>query len=118
MTLSYTDTAKLRNAGFTDYEIFKAPDAFNTHETSNLGSAEWQRALRSRKEWTDDKLAKGWSRNEIENVIMSYYADDDNRTPWDFLREAYDRSFAPKAEYYPSVRARTARRKTAALYKK
>jgi len=93
MTISANDAQKLRDAGFSEWEInelsnARTPDG-KDQPPINIDSPAWQAVLKSRKEWTDDKIRRGWRRKEIENEIMNYYNKDTRRTPFDFLKAEY-----------------------------
>jgi hypothetical protein len=93
MTISSNDSDKLRQAGFTDWEILeianaKTPDG-KDQPPINIDGDAWKAVLKSRKEWKDDKIKRGWLDKEIENEIMNYYLKDTRRTPFDFLKAEY-----------------------------
>lgn len=93
MTLSSDDSQRLRSAGFSDWEInelanARTPDG-KDQPPINIDGDAWKAVLKSRKEWTDDKIRRGWLDKEIENEIMNYYLKDTRRTPFDFLKAEY-----------------------------
>lgn len=93
MTISLDDAERLLAAGFTQWEVegfATAKDAKGQDQPLvNLDSPVWKAVIESRRDWRDDKIAKGWTPEEIENVIMEYYARDAERSPWDFLKAEY-----------------------------
>lgn len=93
MTISSNDADRLRRAGFTEHELdllanAKTPDG-KDQPAIDVGSPAWQSTLKSRREWYDDKIAKGWKDQEIINEVFNYYAADKRRTPFDFLKIEY-----------------------------
>lgn len=93
MTISSNDAENLRRAGFTEYELdllanAKTPDGKDQPAIKIDGPA-WQSSLRSRRQWYDDRIANGWTEQQIINAVFSYYAADKKRTPFDFLKIEY-----------------------------
>ena len=93
MTLSANDAQRLKNAGFTDYEIDLLSNAKDPEGKDqppiNIDGDAWKATIKSRSDWWDDKIAKGWNRQEIINELMNYYQRDERRTPFDFLKAEY-----------------------------
>ena len=108
MTLSFEDAERLRLAGFIEFEL----EEFSTATTPSgqpqpaidLDGEVWQRVLESRRDWTTDKIVRGWTRDEIENVIMEYYLTKEGRSPWDFLKIEYRPP--EKLDYKAAIRRR------------
>jgi hypothetical protein len=98
LSISLGDAERLHRAGFLDAEIEEfssAQDSLGRNQPPiNLSSPVWQSVLRSRRDWTDERLRRGWTPEEIENEIKRYYRMRDTRSPWDFI----------KAEYRPRAR--------------
>lgn len=98
MTISLEDGERLRLAGFLEYEIEQFAAAVDPEgkpqPAINLDTPVWQRVLKSRRDWIDDKVKRGWSDEDITESMMDYYRKSEKRTPWDFL----------KAEYRPPTR--------------
>ena len=108
MTLSFDDAAKLKTSGFTDYEIEVFATAVDTEGKPQppieLGKPVWQRVMKSRRDWVDDKINKGWTVEEIEGELMGYYKRKAERSPWDFLKIEYVSK--AKVDYRAAVRRR------------
>lgn len=109
MPISQYDADNLANAGFTPYEIQQISQATTSSGTSqtpvNTDSPIWQAVIRSRRDWVEDKIARGWNWMEIRNEIENYYRRDAKRSPFDFLRAEYK---PPKRmDYIEMIRRRT-----------
>jgi len=117
LTISYEDGQTLLAAGFLQYEVdqyAKAVDpAGNPQPAVDLSQPVWQRAMRSRRDWVEDKINRGWSEAEIQDELMNYYRRGEKRSPWDFLKIEYR---SPKRlDYLEAVRRRAQARVTAVL---
>ncbi len=93
MSLTSYDSERLSRAGFLDYEIQQlasatAPDG-SPQPSIDLSSPAWQSTLESRISWVQDKVGRGWTKEEIENTLMNYYSGASDRSPWDFLKAEY-----------------------------
>jgi len=116
LTISFEDGERLRLAGFIPTEI----EAFATAVTPeglpqpaiDLEGDVWQRVMKSRRDWVNDKIERGWEDEEITNAIMDYYRRNEERSPWDFLRVEYRPP--EKIDYKEAIRRR-ARETTAEL---
>ncbi|HEC64168.1 MAG TPA: hypothetical protein ENI23_02610 [bacterium] len=108
MTLSFEDAERLQNAGFIPYEIEEFSSAITSdgqlQPPIDLNSPVWTAVIKSRNDWLIDKITRGWSQDEIENSIMSYYAAKRERSPWDFLRAEYHPP--TKIDYKSAIRRR------------
>ena len=117
MALSFDDAARLKEAGFLDYEIEKIAAAETVDGKGqppvDLSSPVWQRTLESRRAWVDDKVNKGWSQEEIERNIMDYYARGARRNPWDFIKAEYKP--IKKRDFWIEIRERNKRKIKATL---
>ena len=117
MTLSLEDGALLQAAGFTEWEIAKLAEAETiegkTQPPVELGTSLWQRVLTSRRDWIDDKISRGWSRDEITENIADYYARSPKRNPFDFLKAEYKPRL--KRDFYAEIRGRNQRKVKATL---
>ena len=93
MSISDYDALVFKRNGFLDQEIKAIAEAKTTagnpQPPIDIGSPVWKDVLWSRYEWWQDKLSRGWSQEEIENELMNYYARDEKRNPFDFLKKAY-----------------------------
>lgn len=78
---------RLKDAGFLDseIEIFVA-----STKPIDLTIPFWQRAMKSRREWIDRMIARGWTKAGIGRKISEFYTQDKRRTPWDFLSHTYN----------------------------
>lgn len=108
MSISFEDYQRLRNVGFTEYEIEQLSNATdpsgNPQPPIDLNSAPWEATLESRKWWLVDKIEKGWSEEEINETINNFYMRDRRRSPWDFLKIEYR---PPKrVDYWSAMRNR------------
>jgi len=119
MPLSIKDNLRLRDAGFTQYEV----DEFNnavavdgTPQVINLDSATWQNMMYSRKQYIMDMIDEGLDKIEIENIIDDYYRMDRDRSPFDFVKREYK---PPKGlTDYQKARTNRAERMTNKLYRR
>ena len=108
MTLSFDDAARLRTSGFLDWEIEQFASATDAkgklQPPIDLNAPVWQAAMKSRGDWVDDKIARGWTKEEIDGEIMGYYWRKAERSPFDFLKLEY----APptKVDYREALRRR------------
>jgi len=109
MTISMEDYERLERAGFLEFEILglaNATDAAgNPQPPIDLGSPAWQVLLKSRKDWIDDKIERGWEKDEYTREIRAYYERDKKRTPFDWLKEEY-KPKKKKADYLEARRRR------------
>jgi hypothetical protein len=108
MTISSEDFDILRKAGFVEYELeqianAKTPDG-KDQPPIDINSPAWRAVIKSRREWTDDKIARGWQLDAIINEVMNYYHKDERRTPFDFLKAEYRPR--KRVDYYAVVRER------------
>ena len=119
MTISLEDAHRLTAAGFVDSEVEAYATATdpkgNPQPPIDLNSPAWQAALKSRREWIEDKVDRGWSPEEINAEILGYYARGAKRNPWDFLKIEY--KDPQKVDYRAAVRRRAKARVTAVLGK-
>jgi len=108
MTITIEDSDKLERAGYLEFEILEYANATNPdgspQKPINLDSPVWQAMMKSRYEWTQDKLERQWERDEIKREIMAYYERDKKRSPFDFLKEMYKPR--KKADYLEARRRR------------
>ena len=88
--LSYDDILLLRDSGFTEREIERLQESASI----NIETPTWHSAIESRQVWQNDRMAEGWSEEEIEAIIDGYYEIEETHSPWDFI----------KAEYQPPVK--------------
>lgn len=112
MTLSFDDAARLRDAGFNEWEIQQLSQAHTPtgidQPPVDLNAPAWQRTMQSRRDWIGDKRTAGWREEDIDAEIMAYYARSPKRNPFDFLKAEYKPPL--KKDFFDSVRQR-ARRK-------
>lgn len=92
MPLSYEDRQILDKSGFIEEEIdafgdARAPD--DTPQVINIQSGTWQDAIRSRLAWWNDKRNMGWPEVKIREALRRYYRQDEERSPWDFIKVEY-----------------------------
>jgi hypothetical protein len=117
LTLSFEAAEQLRAAGFLDYEIEQFATAVDPEGKPqppvDITTPVWQRAMRSRRDWIEDKISRGWTETEIREELMNYYRRGEKRSPWDFLRVEY-RS-PQRIDYREAVRRRAQARITAVL---
>lgn len=73
-----------------------------------LDGPAWQQVMGSRRRWVNTRRAAGWTEDEIENVIMDYYAGGRKRNPFDFVKAEYEPT--KRKDYYEMVRAREQRK--------
>lgn len=86
----------LVNAGFVPFEITEFDDARTPsggfqNMNAVFESQPFQDMLVSRAEWVEQRLAEGWTEEEIEQAVMELYDDLGYESPWEFLREEYGR---------------------------
>jgi len=111
VSLSFDDAERLRAAGFVNWEIGRFSEAKTPDEKDqppiDINTPIWGRVMESRRSWTDDKIVRGWAKDEIENAIMDYYRRNPEKDPWSFLKAEYKPPL--KKDYYEAVRAREQR---------
>jgi hypothetical protein len=86
---------RLRNAGFTGYEINEFSNSYAKNGVPinhNIDSATWQSMIDERRNWVKNLRANNWNSDQIAKEINGYYARKVGASPYDFL----------KAEYRPS----------------
>jgi len=89
MTITNEDKQILADAGFIDYEINEydiAHFADGTPQHINILTPEWQSAIKSRNDWRQDKVDRGWTKEEIIREVTSYYRLGEKRNPFDFIQ--------------------------------
>ncbi len=93
MTLSSNDAQRLIRAGFTQFEVRALSQATdpsgNLQPMIDIDSPVWQDVISKRQGWIQDKVAREWTEEEIDNAIMNYYTQGAERSPWDFLKVEY-----------------------------
>ena len=118
MTISFEDGQRLLRAGFVPYEVEQFATAVTPEGLPqppiDLEGDVWLRVMKSRRDWVNDKIERGWEDEEITNAIMDYYRRNEERSPWDFLKQEY-RS-PTRIDYKEAIRRR-AREGTAELRK-
>jgi hypothetical protein len=117
LSISFEDGERLRAAGFLEWEIEKIaegtlPDG-SPQPPINLNSPVWQRVTESRRNWVDDKIARGWSEADINTNIMDYYVRSPKRTPFDFVKAEYKP--VKKRDFWLEIRLRNQRKVKASL---
>ena len=109
MTVSRNGWSRLRRAGFLDSEIIEFDQATdstgNLQPQINLNTPVWQAAMKSRYDWIQDKVARGWTKQQIISMIRNYYAKSKTASPWDFLKAEYRP--AKKTDFITALRRRT-----------
>ena len=108
MTISVEDAKILRESGFLESEVLrfsesKTPEGVD-QPPIDISTPVWQAMLRSRREWVEDKIAKGWDKGEVTSELRAYYKRDESRSPWDFLKAEYRP--AKRVDYWGIVRKR------------
>lgn len=105
--ISKHDAEFLLSHHFLDIEVLAFAEATNpdgSPHTVNIDGPAWRATIKSRQEWYDDKIERGWSEEQIERELRAYYDRDLKRTPWDFLKAEYR---PPKRiDYWAIVRSR------------
>jgi hypothetical protein len=108
MSLPTGGYTRLRKAGFLDSEIREFDSAIDKEGKPqpdiDLSSPVWRAVMRSRYEWTIDKIKRGWSKREINTIIKAYY-NRKNSSPWDFIKAEYRP--ARKTDFITALRRRT-----------
>lgn len=117
MSLSFEDAGILRSAGFTEWEIAKLAEGTRPDGTPQdpveLNKPMWLKVLKSREEWIADKIERGWSAEQIEDNISSYYARSPKRSPFDFLKAEYKP--VGKRDFWAEIRHRAQNKVKASL---
>jgi hypothetical protein len=108
MSITNEDAQILRNAGFLELEIRQIAEAVdpagNPQPRVNLNSPLWQRAILSRQEWLQNKIAAGWTEAEIRANLEEFYARGEKRDVWAWLKIEYRPP--QKLDYRAAVRKR------------
>ena len=117
MTLSFEAAEQLRAAGFLDYEIEQYATAVDSESKPqppiDISQPVWQRAMKSRRDWVEDKISRNWTEAEIREELMNYYRRGEKRSPWDFLRIEYRPP--TRIDYREAIRRRAQARVAAVL---
>lgn len=98
--LSYDDILLLRDSGFTELEIERLQESASI----NIETPAWYSVIESRQIWQGDRLAEGWSEEEIEDIIDGYYEIEETHSPWDFIKAEYQPP--AKLDYQKGVQQR------------
>jgi len=125
MSIGIGDAQTLKAVGFTEREIrqianAKAPDG-SVQPDINL--ADWNDAIYTRKEWIDkviqthkDATGKIYSRQEIDNIIDSFYDREPDMTIYDWLKREYQRGKTKTGNKIDYAKER-AERRTNSMYR-
>lgn len=112
MSISFADAERLHEAGFTDHEIAQFAAAATPSGADqppiNIDGDAWQAMIESRRDWVQGRLTEGWTMDEVENVINSYYERKPGRSVYDFLKREYKGK--ARVQYHATVRKRMAAR--------
>lgn len=118
MSISQSDAEILRANGFSEKEIESYANARTPtgqpQPPIDINGATWQAAIKTRREWVNDLINRGWTTDRILQEIDAYYVRDSKRNPYDFLKAEYR---APaKIDYTQGIRNR-AKAQARNLYK-
>lgn len=91
--LTLDDANKLRDAGYTEWEIAQFSEGHTPDGSSqpaiDLNHIPWQKALASRRKWKDQLISEGWSDQQFTQNIYDQYNRNQGTSPWDFLKAEY-----------------------------
>lgn len=90
--LTEENVNRLRMAGFYDFEIedmAKDVQPEGAQSQPDLDGPSWQSVMKTRSEWTIDKVDRGWLPYEIEEVIRRHYERNPESSIWSFLKAEY-----------------------------
>jgi hypothetical protein len=93
MSISSDDEEKLLAVGYTHWEINEFGNATTPDGVSqkpfNLDGETWSAAIKSRQDWFNELMSKGWTYQQYEQAIYDQYTRNPNQSPWDFLKSEY-----------------------------
>ena len=126
MALKMQDQLQLRRDGFMPWEIQElatalAPDG--TPQVIDIYSGTWTQARENRKHWikvlhahTKTKLGRRLTQVDVNRLVLNWYAQDKERTPWDLIKAEYK---PPKMlSDYQSARKKRAVSNKQSLYRR
>ena len=126
MAMRINDQLQLRRDGFLPHEIQElataiAPDG--TPQVIDIYSGTWTQARENRKNWikvlnahTKSKLGRRLNQVDINRLVVSWYTQDKERTPWDLIKASYR---PPKMlTDYQSARKKRAVKNAQSLYRR